>query len=159
MNEPGPAKTGAPLPEILSSEITALRRQAEIDIEVMMREHRYELDQLLQRQKSVLKALTTGAFVLLAAGAALFFWLRGVDREGIEESSREISRELDLLKRRNEEAQALVESFRDIERVWKRRLLDASGARPVEDLPPVPGTDAPPAEPEQPPAEPSGGHP
>lgn len=159
MNEPGPVKSGAPLPDILSSEIASLRRQAEIDIEVMMREHRYELDQLLQRQKSVLKSLTAGAVILLAAGAGLFFWLRSVDRAGIEESSREIARELDLLKRRNEEAQALVESFRDIERVWKRRLLDASGARPVEDLPPVPGTDIPPAEPGQPPEEPSGGHP
>ncbi len=150
MNEPNPTRPQGSLSPILSEQADALRRQAEIDLEVTMREHRYELDQILVRQKAILRALLFTVIFSLAAGAVLFVWLRHGDSAELEQRRIEADREVTELRKRNEEAQALVDSFRELERAWKRRLIEAAGSRPADEpaaespAASIPASDAPP---------------
>lgn len=135
MSESGSSRSSDSLSSILSEEISALRRQAEIDLEVTMREHRFELDQILARQKAILRSLTFLSLLILLVAAAAFFWLRHEDASILEGRNREAEKEVAALRRKNEEAQALIDSFRELERAWKRRLLEAAGARAPDEAP------------------------
>jgi len=136
MNDPNSTRPQGTLGPILSEQAEALRRQAEIDLEVTMREHRYELDQILHRQKAVLRTLILTLIAFIGAAVLLFAWLRHNETAELEQRRIEADREVDGLRKRNEEAQALIESFRELERAWKRRLLEAAGSRPADELPP-----------------------
>lgn len=133
MSDPVSQRPASGLSPILGDEIDALRRRAEIDLDVLMREHKYELDQILQQQKSALRAVMLLALTIVFLAAGAVFWLRSADLESLDRQRAELSILSAELRRKNEEAQALVESFREIERAWKRRLLDASGLRHQED--------------------------